>query len=273
MLVPIPARDERGRGRQPERDQERRVDNREVPQHRIWGHRSSSADRWPRSRHHRRRGSRTVDGTDQHVGVRRTVCQDPVSQRSRTIEARIAARATSWSYARSMTSILLVEDDTAIAQPLVRALEREGFEVSHVRPRHRRARRPQQRRRPRAARPHASRPRRPDRVPDAADARRTAADHHAHRAQRGDRRGRRARRGRRRLHHQAVPARRAARPSPRAPAARHARVSRPVFRAFSSIRRHTGRSTATRSWTSRRRNSTSSRCSSSTRDGSSRASA
>jgi DNA-binding response OmpR family regulator len=31
-----------------------------------------------------------------------------------------------------MTSILLVEDDMAIAQPLVRALEREGFEVSHV---------------------------------------------------------------------------------------------------------------------------------------------
>jgi DNA-binding response OmpR family regulator len=31
-----------------------------------------------------------------------------------------------------MTSILLVEDDTAIAQPLVRAIEREGFEVRHV---------------------------------------------------------------------------------------------------------------------------------------------
>jgi DNA-binding response OmpR family regulator len=31
-----------------------------------------------------------------------------------------------------VTSILLVEDDVAIAQPLVRALEREGFEVSHV---------------------------------------------------------------------------------------------------------------------------------------------
>jgi DNA-binding response OmpR family regulator len=31
-----------------------------------------------------------------------------------------------------MTSILLVEDDLAIAQPLVRALEREGFEVTHV---------------------------------------------------------------------------------------------------------------------------------------------
>jgi len=31
-----------------------------------------------------------------------------------------------------MTSILLVEDDLAIAQPLRRALEREGFEVSHV---------------------------------------------------------------------------------------------------------------------------------------------
>ena len=31
-----------------------------------------------------------------------------------------------------MTSILLVEDDMAIAQPLVRALEREGFEVAHV---------------------------------------------------------------------------------------------------------------------------------------------
>ena len=32
-----------------------------------------------------------------------------------------------------MTSILLVEDDAAIAQPLVRALEREGFQVAHVR--------------------------------------------------------------------------------------------------------------------------------------------
>jgi len=31
-----------------------------------------------------------------------------------------------------MTSILLVEDDIAIAQPLLRALEREGFEVAHV---------------------------------------------------------------------------------------------------------------------------------------------
>jgi DNA-binding response OmpR family regulator len=31
-----------------------------------------------------------------------------------------------------MTSILLVEDDLAIAQPLLRALEREGFEVAHV---------------------------------------------------------------------------------------------------------------------------------------------
>jgi DNA-binding response OmpR family regulator len=31
-----------------------------------------------------------------------------------------------------VTSILLVEDDMAIAQPLVRALEREGFEVAHV---------------------------------------------------------------------------------------------------------------------------------------------
>src|SRR4029079_874051 len=31
-----------------------------------------------------------------------------------------------------MTSILLVEDDLAIAQPLRRALEREGFEVAHV---------------------------------------------------------------------------------------------------------------------------------------------
>ncbi len=31
-----------------------------------------------------------------------------------------------------MTSILLVEDDTAIAQPLVRAIEREGFDVRHV---------------------------------------------------------------------------------------------------------------------------------------------
>ena len=33
---------------------------------------------------------------------------------------------------RLMTSILLVEDDLAIAQPLLRALEREGFEVAHV---------------------------------------------------------------------------------------------------------------------------------------------
>ena len=32
----------------------------------------------------------------------------------------------------SMTSILLVEDDLAIAQPLLRALEREGFVVQHV---------------------------------------------------------------------------------------------------------------------------------------------
>jgi DNA-binding response OmpR family regulator len=31
-----------------------------------------------------------------------------------------------------MTSILLVEDDEAIAQPLVRAIEREGFNVHHV---------------------------------------------------------------------------------------------------------------------------------------------
>jgi DNA-binding response OmpR family regulator len=31
-----------------------------------------------------------------------------------------------------MTSILLVEDDLAIAQPLLRALEREGFVVQHV---------------------------------------------------------------------------------------------------------------------------------------------
>jgi len=31
-----------------------------------------------------------------------------------------------------MTSILLVEDDLAIAQPLIRALEREGFTVEHV---------------------------------------------------------------------------------------------------------------------------------------------
>jgi DNA-binding response OmpR family regulator len=31
-----------------------------------------------------------------------------------------------------VTSILLVEDDLAIAQPLVRALEREGFDVAHV---------------------------------------------------------------------------------------------------------------------------------------------
>jgi DNA-binding response OmpR family regulator len=31
-----------------------------------------------------------------------------------------------------VTSILLVEDDVAIAQPLVRALEREGFSVDHV---------------------------------------------------------------------------------------------------------------------------------------------
>jgi two-component system, OmpR family, KDP operon response regulator KdpE len=31
-----------------------------------------------------------------------------------------------------MASILLVEDDLAIAQPLLRALEREGFDVSHV---------------------------------------------------------------------------------------------------------------------------------------------
>ena len=31
-----------------------------------------------------------------------------------------------------MTSILLVEDDIAIAQPLLRALEREGFDVAHV---------------------------------------------------------------------------------------------------------------------------------------------
>ena len=31
-----------------------------------------------------------------------------------------------------MASILLVEDDVAIAQPLVRALEREGFDVKHV---------------------------------------------------------------------------------------------------------------------------------------------
>ena len=31
-----------------------------------------------------------------------------------------------------MTSILLVEDDLAIAQPLLRALEREGFAVAHV---------------------------------------------------------------------------------------------------------------------------------------------
>jgi DNA-binding response OmpR family regulator len=31
-----------------------------------------------------------------------------------------------------MTSILLVEDDLAIAQPLLRALEREGFDVAHV---------------------------------------------------------------------------------------------------------------------------------------------
>ena len=31
-----------------------------------------------------------------------------------------------------MTSILLVEDDLAIAQPLRRALEREGFQVEHV---------------------------------------------------------------------------------------------------------------------------------------------
>ncbi len=31
-----------------------------------------------------------------------------------------------------MTSILIVEDDAAIATPLVRAIEREGFAVHHV---------------------------------------------------------------------------------------------------------------------------------------------
>ena len=36
------------------------------------------------------------------------------------------------SYAPFMTSILIVEDDAAIATPLVRAIEREGFAVQHV---------------------------------------------------------------------------------------------------------------------------------------------
>ena len=35
-------------------------------------------------------------------------------------------------YAGPMARVLVVEDDTAIAQPLVRALEREGYVVTHV---------------------------------------------------------------------------------------------------------------------------------------------
>jgi DNA-binding response OmpR family regulator len=44
-------------------------------------------------------------------------------------ESRIGLRGRTLP---KVTSILLVEDDVGIAQPLVRALEREGFDVSHV---------------------------------------------------------------------------------------------------------------------------------------------
>ncbi len=46
--------------------------------------------------------------------------------------AKVSQRSRAASYAQAVTRVLVVEDDDAIAQPLVRALRREGYEVAHV---------------------------------------------------------------------------------------------------------------------------------------------
>ena len=64
------------------------------------------------------------DPKEHHAAIR------PAVHRCRVIPVVEPARLVLRSQA--MTSILLVEDDLAIAQPLLRALEREGFDVAHV---------------------------------------------------------------------------------------------------------------------------------------------
>ena len=126
-----------------------------------------------------------------------------------------------------MPQLLVVEDDAAIAAPLVRALRREGYEVDARRPGRRRRRACRGvRLRPRAPRPRPARRRRRRRLPRASARCAAAADRDGHRPPGGARRRRRSRRRRRRLRHQAVPARGAARPGPGASARGAARPRR-----------------------------------------------
>src|SRR5436190_13402637 len=57
---------------------------------------------------------------------------ESISKRRRVAVARASTSSQPALRSLPMPSILLVEDDVAIAQPLVRALQREDFEAFHV---------------------------------------------------------------------------------------------------------------------------------------------
>ena len=116
--------------------------------------------------------------------------------------------------------VLVVDDDTALAEMIGIVLRTEGFEPVFCADGTGRARRvPRDEARPRAARPHAARHRR-HRGLRAHPRRVGHADHHAHREVRHRRRREGPRVGRRRLHGQAVQPEGARRPHPHAAAAR-----------------------------------------------------
>ena len=126
---------------------------------------------------------------------------------------------------RPKRTILLVEDETSIREPLAEVLRSEGFETLVAGHGRRGARAGAARPRPRPARRDAPRRLRLRRLPRAA-ARLAGADHHAHRPRRGGRPRDRARARRRRLRGQAVQRPRGGRADPRRPAAhRRARAA------------------------------------------------
>ena len=135
---------------------------------------------------------------------------------------------------RMTSRILVVDDDTALAEMIGIVLRTEGFDPVVLRRRRRGARRvPRVEARPRPARPDAARHGRhrglhshPRRV--------RHADHHAHRQDRHRRRREGPRVGRRRLHRQAVQPEGARRPHPHPAAA----GARPVDETLAHRRPH-----------------------------------
>ena len=177
---------------------------------RRWSARSLSfhIDRMPHPPRARAPGARPGEARPCAQPVSTTLCESAWGRRVPSVPAREGRT-------RAMTSrILVVDDDTALAEMIGIVLRTEGFEHGLLRGRRAGRRRLALRAaRPHPARPHAARHGR-HRDLHAHPRRVRRPDHHADRAHRHRRCRQGPRVGRRRLHRQAVQPQRAGRPHP-----------------------------------------------------------